>query len=170
MCPYLRAATSLWPLHVQLQAGLLSRQASQTTNTPADLLPLGKLQSWAWLSLTMWFKRRHDGPTEGIKLCTFYLKSRALTPRPTMTNLDFFYKTCWSDSTLAVVLHLGNLSHSQRHLVANIFNKATNRWRWLWGYYQMQDHNPFWIYMIKFLKHKSEKLRKKTSLSSVKVW
>ena len=83
------AATSLWPLDVRLQAGLLPWQASQTTNTPQDLLPLGKLQSWAWLSLTIWLEWSHDGPTEGIKLWKLDLKCRALTPRPTMTNLDY---------------------------------------------------------------------------------
>ena len=83
-----RAATPL-TYTLRLQAGLLPWQASQTSNTPTYLLPLGYLQSWAWLSLTIWLERRHDGPTEGIELWTLDLKSRALTPRPTMTNLDY---------------------------------------------------------------------------------
>ena len=49
---------------------------------------------------------------------TLYILFEVQSSNPSTNNdkLRLFYKTCWSDSTLAVVLHLGNLSHSQRHL------------------------------------------------------
>ena len=39
--------------------------------------------------MTIWLERRHDGPTEGFKLWLINMMTRALTPRPTMTNLDY---------------------------------------------------------------------------------
>ena len=119
MCPYFRAATSLWPLHVQLQAGLLSRQASQTTNTPATCRSIASWKT-AKLSLAQFdyvvWEESWWSHTENQPLDTWF-NVHKYNPSTNNDKLEHLYKHSWSDLTLALVLHLKYLSYSQRHLL-----------------------------------------------------